>query len=1087
MKLKNSHSKFQLTVYAIMAFISISFSSYAESLSYSGRLVNSNGSPVAGPVNLKFELANSADTSTILCSQQISNVTLTNGVFHVKLDLNCGTPTLSQVMATILSPDTAAIRVTNESPDPDKVYSFQSLHAVPSAQIAHGLSKLNANNNEVLTWTGSKWEPKPIVGATGGTVTDITAGSGLSGGTITNSGTIAIDIAGVTDTHLAGNISRSKLANGTPNYVLVNDGLGVVSELAQLSLALGGTGATTAAGARTNLGLGTAAVANIGDGPGNVMSASAVPNCLANEKLQMSVGPVYAWTCVQDNDSLDGTKLPLAGGTMTGAIDMGTKQINNLGAPTVGTDAATKDYVDTKVSTAPGDNLGNHTATANLAMGSNKIFLGDGAWNNPSLAFTNNTNTGLFNNGGILGFSSSGSLAMNLSSSSLIFNGSFSPYLRLGGGTHGATGPAYSFNGDSDTGMFNLSTDILGFTTGGVEKMRIFATGEVAIGKSSAAGKLDVAGNIALEGALRLKSDTANYVELRAPASLGATVAYTFPPNTGSPGYALTTNGSGVLSWSSVATTATAVGGDISGTIANAQLVANSVGTSEIANSSVTYTKLNLADGDVPQAKVANLVNDLAGKEPIINAGTTAQYWRGDKTWQTLNTGAVPESTNLYFTQARVMSSLLGTYSTGAATPLSGVDTLSQALGKLEGQIIANQTVNDSKWDKSGSSVYYNDGNVGIGTANPGDKLEILGGSLRVSRSNLQYLSLFGGDGTNTATYIKSMSLESNKKPMIFQSYHDGTGGAAGSTGFQFYNGTEASPVELMRLSENGNLGVGVTNPLTKLDVNGSFRFVYSYAGFATASIYANGTGYGQLEIAHTNANTDVSYLSMHSLGNTAWTQGIQGSNFVISNTSGAAKTYNDNERLTITAAGSVGIGTTNPQATLEVNGGIKLGSMTACGAAQEGSQRYNSTLKIMEFCNGTVWGAIGSPAIPTGAIMAFDLASCPSGWSEYTVARGRFLRGIDNGAGQDPSGTRAPGSYQADGVQDHAHNITGEGGGVNDVVAFQDSNGDATYAPGGNPGVRGDVYIQVGGMRNGNIASETRPKNVAVLFCRKN
>lgn len=31
----------------------------------------------------------------------------------------------------------------------------------------------------------------------------------------------------------------------------------------------------------------------------------------------------------------------------------------------------------------------------------------------------------------------------------------------------------------------------------------------------------------------------------------------------------------------------------------------------------------------------------VAGKEPAIAAGTTAQYWRGDKSWQTLNKAAV--------------------------------------------------------------------------------------------------------------------------------------------------------------------------------------------------------------------------------------------------------------------------------------------------------------------------------------------------------------------------------------------------------------------------------------------------------------
>jgi hypothetical protein len=66
------------------------------------------------------------------------------------------------------------------------------------------------------------------------------------------------------------------------------------------------------------------------------------------------------------------TKLPLAGGTMTGAIAMGTNKITGLGAPTATGDAATKDYADTKLPLAGG------TMTGVIAMGTNKITgLGD--------------------------------------------------------------------------------------------------------------------------------------------------------------------------------------------------------------------------------------------------------------------------------------------------------------------------------------------------------------------------------------------------------------------------------------------------------------------------------------------------------------------------------------------------------------------------------------------------------------------------------------------------------------------------------------------------------------------------------------
>ena len=51
-----------------------------------------------------------------------------------------------------------------------------------------------------------------------------------------------------------------------------------------------------------------------------------------------------------------------------------------------------------------------------------------------------------------------------------------------------------------------------------------------------------------------------------------------------------------------------------------------------------------LAELDI--AIKSDVDTELSNKEPTITAGTSAQYFRGDKTWQTLNTDAVSESTN---------------------------------------------------------------------------------------------------------------------------------------------------------------------------------------------------------------------------------------------------------------------------------------------------------------------------------------------------------------------------------------------------------------------------------------------------------
>lgn len=67
-------------------------------------------------------------------------------------------------------------------------------------------------------------------------------------------------------------------------------------------------------------------------------------------------------------------------------------------------------------------------------------------------------------------------------------------------------------------------------------------------------------------------------------------------------------------------------------------------------------------------------------------------------------------------------------------------------------------------------------------------------------------------------------------------------------------------------------------------------------------------------------------------------------------------------------SGGSVGIGTGAPAAKLDVRGGINASggvrfgdqtTVTACAAANEGTQRYNSTAKRMEFCDGAAWRSV--------------------------------------------------------------------------------------------------------------------------------
>jgi hypothetical protein len=88
-----------------------------------------------------------------------------------------------------------------------------------------------------------------------------------------------------------------------------------------------------------------------------------------------------------------------------------------------------------------------------------------------------------------------------------------------------------------------------------------------------------------------------------------------------------------------------------------------------------------------------DLQNALNAKEPTITAGTTAQYYRGDKTFQALNTTAVAEGSNLYHTVARVLASAITGLSTATNSAVVATDTILQAIGKLQAQVTARASL----------------------------------------------------------------------------------------------------------------------------------------------------------------------------------------------------------------------------------------------------------------------------------------------------------------------------------------------------------------------------------------------------------
>jgi hypothetical protein len=60
--------------------------------------------------------------------------------------------------------------------------------------------------------------------------------------------------------------------------------------------------------------------------------------------------------------------------------------------------------------------------------------------------------------------------------------------------------PAYTFTGDTNTGMWSPAADTLAFSEGGVEAVRLDSSGNVGIGTSAPTAKLNVAGDTIISG-----------------------------------------------------------------------------------------------------------------------------------------------------------------------------------------------------------------------------------------------------------------------------------------------------------------------------------------------------------------------------------------------------------------------------------------------------------------------------------------------------------------------------------------------------------------------------------------------------------
>ena len=329
------------------------------------------------------------------------------------------------------------------------------------------------------------------------------------------------------------------------------------------------------------------------------------------------------------------------------------------------------------------------------------------------------------------------------------------------------------------------------------------------------------------------------------------------------------------------------------------------------------------------QASIFNEWNGLGNAESLTSRGYSFKWEKYDGTdWMVINSGGnvgIGNTNPQYKLDVSGTGSFTQPVIVGTPTA-SGHATTKSYVDSLLTPGAGTSTV--GYWTANGNHIYNsNSANVGIGTTNPGEKLDVngylntpidTGGYKANTNVVLAQRNSLGGVGVGLLDYYSRI---------LFDSANSGT--------IHFQAGNAIAERMTIR-GDSGNVGIGTTNPGGKLTISGG-EGAYSAPNFGSANL-------GAINILNTTSDRRNG-ITFSSAGSSNAQAGIYvhqdngaGTHMYLATTDSYAT--GPQARLTILNTGNVGIANTNPLYKLDVSGTgqftqpVIVGTPTASGHA---------------------------------------------------------------------------------------------------------------------------------------------------------